>query len=65
MLFWLSNTPTIVQNYIIKILAKKVDIFVIVYLNNIFTYIKDQCHDHVQAMQQVLDFLRKYSLFAN
>ena len=34
------------QGYINKILAEKLDIFVIVYLNNIFIYFKDlgQCH---------------------
>ena len=43
MLFGLSNAPASLQGYINKILAKKLDIFVIVYLDDILIYIKDQC----------------------
>ena len=39
--FGLSNAPASFQGYINKILAKKLDIFVIVYLGNIFVYIED------------------------
>ena len=39
-LFRLSNTLVNFQGYINKILAKKLNIFVIIYLNNIFIYIK-------------------------
>ena len=35
MLFELSNTPSSFQGYINKILAKKLDVFVIVYLDDI------------------------------
>ena len=41
MLFGLFNALTIFQRYINKILAKKLDIFVIVYLDNILIYIKN------------------------
>ena len=41
MLFDLSNVPASFQNYISKILVKKVDVFVIIYQNDILTYIKD------------------------
>ena len=41
MSFGLSNAPASFQGYINKILAKKLDIFVIVYLDNIFIYTKD------------------------
>ena len=41
MLFGLSNAFASFQGYINKILAKKLNIFIIVYLNNIFIYIKD------------------------
>ena len=41
MFFGLSNTPTTFQKYINKILAEKLNIFIIVYLNNILIYIKD------------------------
>lgn len=39
--FGLSNVPTSFQGYINKILTKKLDIFVIVYLDNILIYTKD------------------------
>lgn len=41
MLFGLSNTLISFQEYINKILAKKLDIFIIVYLENFIVYIKD------------------------
>lgn len=41
MLFELSNTLTSFQDYINKILVKKFDIFVIIYLDNIFIYIEN------------------------
>ena len=40
-LFGLYNASTNFQDYINKILAKKLNIFVIVYLNHIFIYIKN------------------------
>ena len=39
--FGLSNTLVIFQGYVNKILAKKLDIFVIIYLDGILIYIKD------------------------
>ena len=39
--FGLSNAPTTFQRYINKILAKKLDIFVIIYLDDILIYTKD------------------------
>lgn len=42
MLFGLSNAPISFQSYIKKILAEKLDIFVVVYLDDILTYIKDR-----------------------
>ncbi len=41
-LFGLSNVPANVQGYINKILAEKLDIFVVVYLDDILIYIEDQ-----------------------
>ena len=49
MLFGLSNAPAIFQSYINKILAKKLDIFIIVYLDDILIYTKDQSQPHVKA----------------
>ena len=40
--FGLSNAPTNFQGYINKILAKKLNVFIIVYLNNILLYTKNE-----------------------
>ena len=40
-LFSLSNTPATFQGYVNKILAEKLDIFVIIYLDDILIYTKD------------------------
>ena len=40
--FDLSNAPATFQEYVNKILAKKLDIFIIVYLDDILIYIEDQ-----------------------
>ena len=51
MLFSLFNTSASFQGYVNKILAEKLDIFVIVYLNNILIYIKDANQGHVKAVR--------------
>ena len=63
--FGLTNAPASFQGYINKILAEKLDIFVIVYLDNILIYTNDDGDGHVSAVQWVLEQLRKFSLFAN
>ena len=50
MFFGLSNAPASFQGYINKILAEKLDIFVIVYLDDILIYIEDQGQGHVEAV---------------
>ena len=65
MSFRLSNTPARFQGYINKIVAEKLDILVIIYLDDIFIYTEDQEQSHVEAMRWVLDILRKNSLFTN
>ena len=65
MLFGLSNAPANFYGYINKILAEKFDIFVIVYLDDILIYTKDEAQGHVEAVQLVLDLLQKNKLFAN
>ena len=65
MSFGLFNTLASFQNYINKILAKKLNIFVVVYLDNIFFYIKDLGQGYIKAMRWVLDVLRRHKLFAN
>ena len=49
--FGLSNAPASFQGYINKILAKKLNIFVIMYLDDIFIYTKDQGQGHVKAVR--------------
>ena len=63
--FGLSNAPATFQGYVNKILAEKLDIFVIVYLDDILIYTEDPGQPHVEAVRWVLDQLRKYLLFAN
>ena len=63
--FGFFNAPASFQGYINKILAEKLNIFVIVYLDDIFVYTKDQDWGHVEAVRYVLDILRKNGLFAN
>ena len=63
--FGLFNAPATFQRYVNKILAEKLDVFVIVYLDDILIYTEDPGQSHVDAVRWVLDQLRKYSLFAN
>ena len=65
MLFDFSNTLATFQEYVNKILAKKLDIFIIVYLNSILIYTENPSQLYVKAVRWVLDQLRKYSFFAN
>ena len=64
MFFELTNAPAIFQGYINKIFTEKLNVFIIVYLNNIFIYIKDNGKSHVQARGWVLDQLQKFLLYA-
>ena len=41
MLFGFFNAPASFQGYVNKILAEKLDVFIIVYLDNILIYTKD------------------------
>ena len=50
MFFGLSNVPASFQGYINKILAKKLNIFVIVYLDDILIYTEDQGWAYVDAV---------------
>ena len=45
--FGLTNALAIFQGYINKIFAEKLDVFVIVYLDDIFIYTKDESEGHV------------------
>ena len=63
--FGLTNTPKSFQGYVNKILAEKLDIFVIVYLDDIHIYTKDLEKAHVEAVCWVLEVLRKYGFYTN
>lgn len=65
MLFEFSNTPANLHEYIIKILAEKLDIFIIIYLDDILIYIKDFGQSHIEAVHWMLKIPQKYNLFAN
>ena len=64
MAFGLSNVPTSFQGYINKILVEKLDVFGIVYLDDILIYTQDAGKAHVDAVCLVLNELRKHSFFA-
>ena len=51
MLFGLTNTPTSFQEFINKTLAEKLDIFVIIYLDDILIYIDNNRDDYIIAVQ--------------
>ena len=60
-----TNAPESFKGYVNKILTEKLNIFVIVYLDNILIYTKDPGKALVKAIQWVLKVLRKYGLYAN
>ena len=63
--FGLSNAPASFQGYINKILAEKLNIFVIVYLDNILIYTEDAGQSYMDAVRWVLEQLRKHGFYAN
>ena len=65
MSFGLLNTLATFQGYINKILAKKLNVFVIVYLDNILIYIEDLGQAYVKTVWWILENLQKLGLFAN
>ncbi len=48
--FRLTNSPATFQGYINKILAEKLNIFVIVYFDDILIYIESEGIEHVKAV---------------
>ncbi len=63
--FGLSNAPASFQGYINKIPAEKIDIFVIVYLDDILIYTENPGQPYVDAVRWILEQLRRHSFFAN
>lgn len=62
--FGLSNAPATFQAYINSILAENLDVFVIVYLDDILIY-SENPEDHVDHVKWVLQRLREHAPFAN
>ena len=50
-LFGLSNAPASFQSYINKIYAEKLDIFIVVYLDNILIYTQGPEQPHIEEVQ--------------
>ena len=65
MFFRLTNASLSFQEYINKILTKKLDIFAILYLDNIFIYTDNDRDSHVLAVRSVLEQFKKFLLYAN
>ena len=65
MSFGFFNASASFQGYVNKILAEKLDVYIIVSLNNILIYIKDAGQGHMKAVSLVLRELRKDGLFTN
>ena len=51
MFFGLTNIPASLEGYINKILAEKLDIFVIMYMGDILIYTKDDGDSYIVAVQ--------------
>ena len=52
--FGLSNAQAIFKEYFNKILGEKLDIFVVIYLDDILIYIKDPEQPNVEAVRWFL-----------
>ena len=63
--FRLMNALASFQEYINKILVEKLNIFIIVYLDDILIYTNDDRDGHIAAVWWVQEQLRKYLLYAN
>ena len=48
--FGLTNITATFQGYINKVLAEKLDVFVIVYLDDILIYIKNKGEEHIEVV---------------
>ena len=62
--FGLANAPATFQAYINRALAGLVDVFCVVYLDDILIYSNSE-EEHWEHVKQVLSRLRKFELFVN
>ena len=63
--FGLINALATFQSYINKIFVEKLNVVVIVYLDDILIYTKDKKESHVQAIHWVLEQVQKFLLYVN
>ena len=63
--FTLTNVPASFQRYINKIFAKKFNIFIIIYLDNIFIFTNNDKNVYIPAVWWVLEQLKKFLLYVN
>ena len=61
MLFELINTPATFQIYINNVLREHLDVFVVIYLDDILVYSKNEA-DHKVHVRKVLEVLKKADL---
>ena len=61
MLFELINASIMFQTYINNVLREHLNMFVIVYLDNILIYLKNE-KDHKKHVRQILSALKKADL---
>ena len=61
MSFELINAPAMFQTYINNVLREHLDVFVIVYLNDILFYSKNET-DHKVHVRKILEALKKADL---
>ena len=64
MLFGLKNAPTTFMDLMNRVFRSYVDQFVIVFIDDILKYSKDQ-EDHDTHLRVVLETLRKEKLYVN
>ena len=56
-LFGHSNANVSIKNYVNKILVKKSDVFVIIYLNNIIINTQNMSHNHIKV---IFEFFKNF-----
>ncbi len=62
MLFGLTNAPAIFQSYINRILIDFIDIYYIIYLDNILIYSTNPT-DYQRYIREILERLRNFKLY--
>ena len=61
MLFKLINTSATFQTYINNVLKKHLNMFVVIYLDNILVYLKNE-KNYKKHVKQILNILKKANL---